>query len=496
MSKDTFNIVHPHIHDVLEAKQLAENLQAAVLEPVILDEHEIHLEAKIGVSFYPSDGQLAHELVQHAGIALSEAKNDKLSNLRFFEKEMNELLLSKIALTNDIRHAIEREEFELYYQPQVELSSGALIGFEALVRWNHPVLGFLPPAKFISLAEESGLILPLGDWILKRAIFQAKEWLDAGLTHHDFTVGINASAMQMQTGNLVDLMKNLLDETGLPAHCIELELTESLLMNNVNETQQLLKRLKDMGVQLSIDDFGTGYSSLSYLKQFSVDKLKIDKSFIDHVISDPNDAVIVQATIAMAHSIGLTVIAEGVETQAQASYLRTLHCDQIQGYYFSRPLPVAEVSKLLHSSARLDLPVSEQKPTVLLVDDEPNILSALRRVLRRDGYEILTAQSGEEALEILAHQTVMVILSDQRMPNMTGTEFLSRVKILHPRTVRIILSGYADLNSITEAINKGEIYKFRTKPWDDEELRNDVREAFIHYEALERRKSRPIAIKP
>jgi CheY-like chemotaxis protein len=300
----------------------------------------------------------------------------------------------------------------------------------------------------------------------------------------------------MQTGNLVDLMKNLLDETGVPAHCIDLELTESLLMNNVNETQHLLKRLKEMGVQLSIDDFGTGYSSLSYLKQFSVDKLKIDKSFIDHVTSDPNDAVIVQATIAMAHSIGLTVIAEGVETQAQASYLRTLHCDQIQGYYFSRPLPVAEVSKLLLSSARLDLPVSEQKPTVLLVDDEPNILSALRRVLRRDGYEILTAQSGEEALEILAHQTVMVILSDQRMPNMTGTEFLSRVKILHPRTVRIILSGYADLNSITEAINKGEIYKFRTKPWDDDELRSDVREAFIHYEALERRKNRPIAIKP
>ncbi len=496
MSKDTFNIVQPHIHDVLEAKQLAENLQAAVLEPVVLGEHEIHLEAKIGICFYPSDGQLAHELVQHAGIALSEAKNDKLSNLRFFEKEMNELLLSKIALINDIRHAIEREEFELYYQPQVELSSGTLIGFEALVRWNHPVLGFLPPAKFISLAEESGLIVPLGDWILKRAILQAKEWLDAGLTDHGFTVGINASAMQMQTGNLVDLMKKLLDETGLSAHCIDLELTESLLMNNVNETQTLLKRLKDMGVQLSIDDFGTGYSSLSYLKQFSVDKLKIDKSFIDHVTSDPNDAVIVQATIAMAHSIGLAVIAEGVETQAQASYLRTLHCDQIQGYYFSRPLPAAEISQLLRSSARLDLPVSEQKPTVLLVDDEPNILSALRRVLRRDGYEILTAQSGEEALDILAHQTVMVILSDQRMPNMTGTEFLSRVKILHPRTVRIILSGYADLNSITEAINKGEIYKFRTKPWDDDELRSDVREAFIHYEALERRKGRPIAIKP
>lgn len=489
MSKDTFNIVHPRIHDVLEAKQLAENLQTAILEPVVLGEFEIHLEAKIGISFYPSDGLFAHELVQHAGIALNQAKADKLSNLRFFEREMNDLLLSKIALTNDMRHAIAREEFELYYQPQVELVSGRVIGLEALVRWHHPVLGFLPPGKFIELAEESGLILPLGDWILKRAILQAKEWLDAGITDTSYTVAINASAMQMQTGHLVNLIETLLNETGLPAHCIDLELTESLLMSNISETQTLLKRLKDMGIQLSIDDFGTGYSSLSYLKQFSVDKLKVDKSFIDFVTTDPNDAVIVQATIAMAHSIGLTVIAEGVETQAQANYLRTLHCDQIQGYYFSRPIPSSEVQQLLRSDATLSLPVVEQKPSVLLVDDEPNILSALRRVLRRDGYEIFTAQSGEEALELLANHPVMVILSDQRMPNMTGTEFLSRVKIMHPRTVRIILSGYSDLNSITEAINKGEIYKFRTKPWDDDELRNDVREAFLHYESLGHRNS-------
>ncbi|PPD30704.1 MAG: hypothetical protein CTY19_15635 [Methylomonas sp.] len=489
MSKDNFNIVHPRINDVLEAQQLAENLQAAILEPVFLDDVEIHLEAKIGISFYPSDGVFAHELVQHAGIALNQAKADKLSNLRFFEHEMNALLLSKIALTNDMRHAIEREEFELYYQPQVELASGRVIGLEALVRWHHPVLGFLPPDKFIELAEESGLILPLGDWILKRAIVQAKAWLDANITDSSFTVAINASAIQMQTGNLLNLIETLLTETGLPAHCIDLELTESLLMTNAGETQLLLKQLKDMGIQLSIDDFGTGYSSLSYLKQFSVDKLKIDKSFIDAVTTNPNDAVIVQATIAMAHSIGLMVIAEGVETQAQANYLRTLHCDQIQGYYFSRPIPAAEIQQLLRSNPTLSLPFSEQKPTLLLVDDEPNILSALKRVLRRDGYEIFTAQSGEEALEILAKNKVMVILSDQRMPNMTGTEFLSRVKIMHPRTVRIILSGYADLNSITEAINKGEIYKFRTKPWDDDELRNDIREAFIHYESLERRKS-------
>ncbi|MCQ8104544.1 EAL domain-containing protein [Methylomonas sp. SURF-2] len=489
MAKDNFNIVHPRINDMLEAKQLAENIQAAILEPIVLNDFEIHLEANVGIGFYPADGVFAHELVQHAGIALNQAKADKLSNVRFFEREMNELLLSEIALTNDMRRAIDRNEFELYYQPQVDLGSGSVIGLEALVRWNHPVLGLLPPGKFIALAEESGLIVPLGNWILQRAILQAKEWVNAGITNTSLTIAVNVSAMQMQASTLVDLTENLLKETALPADCIELELTESLLMTNISETQALLKRLKDMGVQLSIDDFGTGYSSLSYLKQFSVDKLKIDKSFIDGVTSNPNDAVIVQATIAMAHSIGLKVIAEGVETEAQANYLRSLRCDQLQGYYFSHPLPAGGIRQLLQSAGKLSLPVAERKPSVLLVDDEPNILSALKRVLRRDGYEIFTAQSGEEALEILANQPVMVILSDQRMPNMTGTEFLSRVKILHPRTVRIILSGYADLNSITEAINKGEIYKFRTKPWDDDELRNDVREAFLHYESLERRQT-------
>ncbi|MCQ8182406.1 EAL domain-containing protein [Methylomonas sp. SURF-1] len=482
MAKDNFNIACPSINSPLDAEQLAEALLAAITESVILSEHEIHLEAKIGISFYPTDGKSATELVQRAGIALNHAKSDKLSNLRFFERTMNEQLLSRIALTNDIRHAIAREEFELYYQPQIDLASGTIIGLEALVRWNHPLQGFLPPVKFIPLAEESGLIMPLGNWILKRAMLQAKQWLDAGLTHHNFLVAVNASAVQMQSGDLVDLIRQLIEETGLPAHCIDLELTESVLMTDVAETQVLLKQLKLLGIHLSIDDFGTGYSSLSYLKQFSVDKLKIDKSFIDNVVSDANDAVIVQATIAMAHSLGLKIIAEGVETQAQASYLKKLQCDQIQGYCFSRPLPAGEIVRLLNAGTKVAMPVDEHKATILLVDDEPNILSALRRCLRRDGYEILTAGSGEEVLELLANNPVMVILSDQRMPGMSGTEFLSRVKVMHPRMVRMILSGYADVTSITEAINKGEIYRYQTKPWDDDDLRKAMQDAVIHYE--------------
>ncbi|WP_026600921.1 response regulator [Methylomonas sp. 11b] len=486
MAKDNFNIACSDINGPSAAEQLAETVRAAVTEAVVLAQHEIHLEAKIGISFYPSDAKSASELVQRAGIALNHAKADKASGFRFFKQDMNELLLTRIALTNDMRHAVEREQFELHYQPQVDLTSGKVIGLEALVRWNHPREGFLPPNKFIPLAEESGLIVPLGDWIIKRAVLQTKEWRDAGLIPEGFTVAVNVSAIQMQAGGLVDVLKQLFADIDLPAHYIELELTESLLMTNVAETLTLLKQLKDLSIHLSIDDFGTGYSSLSYLKQFSVDKLKIDKSFIDNVITDANDAVIVQATIAMAHSMGLAVIAEGVETQGQTTYLRRLRCDQLQGYYFSRPLPSAEIRQLLQAGTLLRFPSDEQKPQVLIVDDEPYIMSALKRCLWRDDYEILTAGSGGEALELLANHPVMVIICDQRMPDMTGTEFLSRVKIMHPRTVRMIISGYADLNTITEAVNKGEIYKFHNKPWDDDELRNDVREGIARYYASEK----------
>lgn len=483
LAKDNFSIAFPYIKDVMQATLLADSLQKAVSEPILVDRHEIHPGVKLGISFYPSDGRTSKDLVQRAGIALNHAKADKRSNLRFFEQRMNDLLLSKIVLTNDIRHAIEHEEFELYYQPQLDLATGQVTGLEALVRWNHPVHGFLPPSEFVLLAEESGLIVPLGDWILKRAMLQMKEWRNAGMTDLSIAVAVNASAIQMESGDLVDLLQNLLSEIGLPASSIELELTESLLMNNVGETQKLLQRLKAMGIRLSIDDFGTGYSSLSYLKQFSVDKLKIDKSFIDNVTTDPNDAVIVQATIAMARSMGLKVIAEGVETEAQAGYLRTLHCDQIQGYYFSRPLPANEIMPLLLKNAGKSLkPIAQHQRNLLLVDDEPNVLSSLKRILRREGYQITIAGSGEEALQSLAEHPVGVIVSDQRMPEMSGIEFMSRVKVMYPGTVRIILSGYTDVGTITEAVNKGEVYKFLTKPWDDDELRDTIKEAFQRYE--------------
>jgi CheY-like chemotaxis protein len=239
-------------------------------------------------------------------------------------------------------------------------------------------------------------------------------------------------------------------------------------------------------VQVSIDDFGTGYSSLAYLRRFPIDKLKIDIAFIRDITSNPDDAAIALAIIRMAHSLKLEVIAEGVETAAQLAYLRRHHCDHIQGYYFSPPLPVAELEQMLREEKRLPTLDGEATPvkTLLLVDDETHVLSALQRLLRQDGYRILSARSAAEGFELLALHQVQVILCDQRMPAMSGTVFLDRVKDLYPDTLRIVLSGYTDLESIIDAINRGAIYRFHTKPWDNQVLRDTIREAFRHYSLL------------
>jgi len=243
--------------------------------------------------------------------------------------------------------------------------------------------------------------------------------------------------------------------------------------------------LRQLGVRFSVDDFGTGYSSLSYLKRFPIDAVKVDRSFVQDITANPDDASITRAVITMAHNLKLKVIAEGVETEGQLSLLIANHCDQIQGYFFSRPVEAGEMEKILADRCRIpSLPLQPEKRvrTILLVDDEENIISSLRRLLRRDGYQILTANGGAEALELLARNEIDVIVSDQRMPNMTGVEFLRRVKTIHPQTVRMVLSGYTELQSITDAINEGAIYKFLTKPWEDDLLRANIEEAFRYKE--------------
>ena len=388
----------------------------------------------------------------------------------------------------ELRRALVQDELRVYFQPRVNLASGEICGAEALVRWQHPERGLVPPSEFIPLAEDTGLILPLGEWVIRNVCRQQRVWLDGGLSVPP--VAVNLSALQFRQKNLVQLIRQELAANQLGAMHLEIEITESTLMDSVDEAAATLQELRATGIKISLDDFGTGHSSLSRLRRLPIDHLKIDQSFVCNLTTEPEDAAICLAIIGLAHNLRMTVIAEGVETEGQANYLRQHHCDEMQGYYFSRPLPVGDFEQLLVQRRTLVLPVrpANERRTLLLVDDEADVLSALKRMLRLEGYDIITATSAREGLELLSIHPVQVIISDQRMPQMSGSEFLSRVRDLHPHTVRLILSGYADLRSVTEAINHGAIYKFLTKPWDDEMLRMDLREAFRHQELAPRKK--------
>jgi EAL domain-containing protein (putative c-di-GMP-specific phosphodiesterase class I)/CheY-like chemotaxis protein len=373
---------------------------------------------------------------------------------------------------------LQRQELSLHYQPQINLESGNLIGMEALLRWKHPALGSISPAEFIPIAEETGLILPIGEWVLRSACVQTRHWIDLGF--FNLRVAVNLSARQFRQVNLSGLVKTILDDTGLPPAALELEITESAFIDDVDEAIAQCRALKALGCKLSLDDFGTGYSSLAYVSRFPFDKIKIDQSFVRDIVENPVNAAIATATIVMARSLNLMVLAEGVETEAQANFLRSRRCDAIQGYLFSRPVPADEFERLLAGNTRLPLSSKplENRPTLLIVDDEPYILTALERLFRRENFQVLKALSPAAAFEHLAKSPVQVVLSDQRMPNMSGTEFLARVHQMYPQTVRIVLTGFTDLDTVTDAINRGAITKFLTKPWDDDHLREQIREAF------------------
>lgn len=482
LSGDEFAIVLPEHHDGVTASAAITRLMDEVCRPLTIDGNEFLLACSVGVSAYPADGDDPETLLKHAHIAMYRAKGDRGTRFRFYASFMNEQIVERTRMETDLRNALERGEFELHYQPQVELRTGKIIGMEALIRWNHPQAGMIPPGRFIGLAEETGLIVPIGKWVLRSACEQAKEWQDAGLGQ--LRVAINLSAHQFAQDDLPRNVADILDETGLPARYLDLELTESVVMADVKRAEEILVDLKKLGVHLSIDDFGTGYSSLSYLKRFPIDQLKIDRSFITDLVEDPDDAAIVNSMISLAHSLHLHVIAEGVETEAQLAYLRRRQCDQIQGHVFSMALPACDFEEILRTG--LTLPSSIEydivdRQTLLLIDDEVSVTAALHRLLRRDGYHILRASSAEEGFELLAKYSVQVILCDQRMPSMSGTEFLGKVKDMYPDTIRIVLSGYTDLKSVIDAINKGAIYRFFTKPWDDDVLRMSILDAFRHY---------------
>lgn len=346
---DEFVLLLPEIRAEEDVPEITQKLVKAMSAPFDIGGRELHITCSIGIASYPKDGEDRQTLLKNADAAMYSAKKMGRNNAQYYSAEMNVRAMDRLVLENGLHHALERDEFLLHYQPQVDLRSGEIVGMEALVRWQHPELGLISPAMFIPVAEDSGLIVELGEWVLRSACAQNKAWQLAGLK--PVSVAVNLSARQFRQPGLVEKVVAILDETGLDPACLELELTESLVMQDVEKTIATLGKLKAMGIKLSIDDFGTGYSSLSYLKRFPIDTLKIDQSFVRDITTDPDDAAIAKSIISMAHDMQLRVIAEGVETEAQKSFLQQRHCDEMQGYLFSRPVPAAEFETLFREAA-------------------------------------------------------------------------------------------------------------------------------------------------
>ena len=356
---DEFVIVLSEMADPLDAATAAEKILAALSAPYFIDAWEFQISVSIGIAIYPADGTCTETLLKNADAAMYRAKNCGRNNYRFFEAEMNGNALEQHGIENDLHHALKRSEFVLHYQPKVNLASGLIIGVEALIRWLRPGHRLVMPSQFISIAEESGLIVPIGKWVLREACRQAKAWEAEGLP--TMSLSVNVSAVELQYSGFVDGVRAILQDTGLDANLLELEITETFLMQDAVSTGQLLRELHGIGVRLALDDFGTGFSSLSYLKRFPINTLKIDRSFVRDLASDSGDASIVTAVIQMGKSMHMQVVAEGIETLEQCAFLKGWHCPEGQGFYFSEPVLPQDLAavRLKQESERTTIHVDE-----------------------------------------------------------------------------------------------------------------------------------------
>ena len=479
---DEFGLILTMTRDQHDAVLVANEVRDALRLPFQLGEHQATLTASIGIAVYPDDAGDPETLVKYANTAMTQAKEAGSDAYRFFTAGMNVQVLARLDLEMALRRALDQDELELFFQPKVNLHTGRISGAEALLRWNRPGHGMVYPAEFVSVLEETGMIVRAGAWIIDAACRQIAAWLESPVG--PMNIAVNVASRQFVEGDLEKDVVTALERHRVPPELLELELTETALMSNAERTIAVLTKLRALGIKVAIDDFGTGYSSLAYLQRFPIDKLKIDIAFVRNITTNPNDAAIALAIISMAHSLKLRVVAEGVESRPQLEYLRRNRCDEVQGFFFSRPLSAPDVAQLVVAGKALPPDpnqAAEPPQTLLIVDDDVNVLSSLHRLFRRDGYRILTAASPAEGFDLLALHPVQVIVCDQRMPIMSGTEFLSKVKDMYPDTIRIILSGYTGLEAMLDSINRGAIYRFYTKPWDDVQLRDNIRLAFHHY---------------
>ena len=369
---DEFIVLLPMIRRGEDVATVGKRIVNAMASPCQLAGHELYVTTSIGIAIYPEDGEDAEGLMKNADVAMYSAKRSGKNVCHFYDESMNIAAVEKLKMESHLRRALQRDEFTLHYQPQLDLLTDRICGAEALLRWHNDQLGSVSPAEFIPIAEDSGLIIPIGEWVLRNACAQARRWLDQGFQMS--RIAVNISVLQFMQKAFVPMVMDILEQTKLPADLLEIELTESVLMQDVNLAIETLNTLKRAGIQISIDDFGTGYSSLSYLKRLPIDRLKIDRSFVCDLISDPGDAAIVSAVVAMAQSMGLAVIAEGVESEPQLKALRQQGCYEVQGYFVSRPISADDFAAFLRSRENSPLLGSDgefKSKVPLIIDDEP-----------------------------------------------------------------------------------------------------------------------------
>jgi EAL domain-containing protein (putative c-di-GMP-specific phosphodiesterase class I)/CheY-like chemotaxis protein len=481
---DEFVMVLENLEETGPAASVATSLLDMIKEPYEVLEHEVFVEGCIGISTFPKDGQDIETLKNNAYTAMKRAKKslrEDIPRFRFYSDEINKQALKRLLSEKDLRNALTQEKFELHYQPRIDFKTGRIIAVEALIRWRREGEGLIMPNSFIPLAERSGLINDIGAWVLKTACEQVKDWKNAGLTLP--RMSINLSPRQFMQHDLLGMITRILDDAGLEPRDLELEITENSLIKDTDRCIEIITDFRLLGGTVSIDDFGTGYSSLSYLKNFPVDILKIDKVFIQDITTEPDHAAITLAVISMAHSLNLQVVAEGVEQESEFDFLRSKGCDELQGYFFSKPKPAAEITEMLENKhcLKIDEIKNNASTTLLLIDDDSETLSRMSIMLRDEGYRILMAQNGEEALKLLSKNAVGVVVSDEFMPSIKGSQLLKKIKFLYDDSVRILMSANADRDAIITGINSGAIFKFLNKPISEADLKNTLKEAFIMY---------------
>lgn len=489
---DEFILLANPLVETQDAAVIARDILNALSEPFKLsNDHEVFIGGSIGISLFPQDGESVTELMKNADAAMYLAKKNGRNQFSFYTKKMNAGACAQLEMENDLRRALLQNELVLHYQPKVDLQSKKVCGLEALIRWKRGGKAWVEPAVFIPLAEKSGLILNIGNWVIEQACWQIRNWLDEGLC--DVDVSINISARQFRSGNLDQLVAQALTKYNIDAHHLELELTESMLMLEPDHAVSTMHKLKKIGVKISLDDFGTGYSSFSYLSRFPIDTLKIDQSFIHDVTTHENAAEITSAIIGLAHRMNLRVVAEGVETEDQLDYLLEKNSDEIQGFHFSKPLSPNDVAVLIRSGKTLPQKHANSKNirNLLIIDDNPDSLSTTEHRLADEKYLIFSVDNAQSGLAMLEKNHIQVILATQQSLGMDMLAFFQRAEKKHPHSIRILRCDNREiLTGLKHAENTGLIHKFLNDPIADTHLRKHLDSAFIYHEVLFQTRSR------